>query len=226
MELAERLFLTRRGAIIVAIVAALLAGIILFFYVRETRNNANTNAVQSPVLVARSLIQKGTPGTAVGTEHLYEIQNVPKTSLLAGAYTDPAALTSSVAIEDIYPGQQLTSGLFAAEASSLDAQLTGPQRALMLPIDATRTLGGQLTDGDHVDVYYSSGSGVREILQNVPVLITGNGSTVTVRVTSKQAALLALAVDSGRIWLTLRPRVGARPHPPVTATPQNLQGAK
>lgn len=217
MDLAERLFLTRRGTILVALGAALLAGLILLLYVKEYRHNVNTNSAATSVLVARSLIQKGTPGTVVGSQHLYEIQNVPKTSLLTGAYTDPSSLNAGVASVDIYPGQQLTAGDFAAEQTSLDAQISGKERALSFPIDSTRTLSGQLASGDRVDVYFSGSGGVQEIMQNVPVLVASSGE-ITVKVNSKQAALLALAVDTGRIWMTLRPRVGAPPQPNVSVS--------
>lgn len=222
MNFLERIFSTRRGTILVAVGAAVLAGILLVVYVRGYRNNVSANAAQTNVLVARNLIQKGTPGPAIGTQHLYEIKAVPKTALLAGAYVDPSALQSGVAVADIFPGQQLTAADFAAPASTLDAQISGRQRALMIPIDATRTLGGQLTSGDVVDIYISLRGVVKEFLQNVTVLVAGG--TVTVRVTSKQAALLALAVDTGKIWFTLRPRVSAPPEPNVIATPQLLLG--
>jgi Flp pilus assembly protein CpaB len=221
LDLAERLFLTRKGTILVALGAAALAGLILLIYVKEYRHNVNTNSASTPVLVARSLIQQGTPGTVVGTQHLYEIQTIPKSSLLAGAYVDPSALNAGVAAANIYPGQQLTAGDFAAEATSLDAQISGKQRALSFPIDSARTLAGQLASGDRVDIYFSGSGSVREIMQNVPVLVASSGE-LTVRVDSQQAALLQFAVDSGRIWMTLRPRVGApaQPNVSVSSLPQ------
>jgi Flp pilus assembly protein CpaB len=223
LELAERLFLTRKGTILVALGAALLAGLVLLLYVKGVRHNANTNSSSTPVLVARSLIQKGTPGATVGSEHLYEIKDIPKSSLLTGAYVDPSSLNAGVAAADIFPGQQLTAGDFAAEATSLDSQISGNQRAFSFPIDATRTLNGQIVSGDRVDVYYSASGTVRELLQDIPVLVASSGE-ITVRVDSKNAAILALAVDSGRLWMTLRPRVGAPVQPPVTATPAQLGG--
>ena len=226
MELAERVFSTRRGTVLIAVGAAVLAGIVLLVYVRGYRQNVTASSAATSVLVARSLIQKGTPGAVVGTGHLYQIASVPKTALLAGAYVDPSALRSGVAVSDIFPGQQLTAGDFTQTANTLNPEISGTQRALSLPIDTTRTLGGQLSSGDRVDIYFSSPSGVKEILQNVPVLVGANGTTVTVRVAAKQAALLARAVDTGKIWFTLRPTVGAPSQSLVSVTPQMLAGAK
>ena len=227
MELAERVFSTRRGTILIAVGAAVLAGIVLLVYVRGYRQNVTASSAATSVLVARSLIEKGTPGAVVGTEHLYQIASVPKTTLLAGAYVDPSALRSGIAVSDIFPGQQLTAGDFAQTTNTLDTEISGTQRALTLPIDPTRTLGGQLTAGDRIDIYFSSSTGVKQILQNVPVLGGANGGgTVTVRVDAKQAALLALADDTGKVWFTLRPTVGAPSQSLVSVTPQTLQGAK
>ena len=235
MELADRLFSTRRGAITVGIGAAVLAGIVLLVYIKAYRNNVTANSAATPVLVARSLIQKGTPGAVVGTERLYQVSSVPKTAIVAGAYVDPASLRTGVAVSDIYPGQQLTASDFAPAANALDTEISGTQRALTFPIDSTRTLGGQLSSGDRIDIYMSSTSStgsaaaqptVREILQNVPVLVSGTGGTVTVRLTALQVAEVALAVDTGRIWFALRPRVGAPAQPLVVATPQTLVSGK
>ena len=159
MELAERVFSTRRGTILIAVGAAVLAGIVLLVYVRGYRQNVTASSAATSVLVARSLIEKGTPGAVVGTEHLYQIASVPKTALLAGAYVDPSALRSGVAVADIFPGQQLTAADFAQTANTLDTEISGTQRALTLPIDSTRTLGGQLSSGDRIDIYFSSSSG-------------------------------------------------------------------
>jgi len=221
VEYAERVLSTRRGAIFVAVGAAVLAGIILVVYVRNYRQNAAAKA-ETPVLVARSLIQKGTPGSLVGDKHLYTISSVRKSALLPGAIADPSALGTGVAVSNIYPGQQLTSTDFAPSTNVLATQIRRGERALALPIDATRTLSGQLVAGDKIDIYLSLDGVVRQILQNVPVLVTPSGGTVTVRVNSQNAALLENAVDSGKIWFTLRPAVGATREPLATATQQDL----
>ena len=224
MDLAERLFSTRRGTILVALGAAALAGLILLVYIREYRHTTSANSAATPVLVARSLIQKGTPGTLVGKQHLYQIASVPKSALLPGAYVDPSALLVGVAASDIFPGQQLTAGEFVQTATTLETELSGTQRAMELPIDPIRTLGGQLSAGDRIDIYVSGSGIVKEILQDIPVLVSPVGGTVTVRLNAKQAALLALAVDTGKIWFTLRPNVGAPAQPLFAATPQQLLG--
>ena len=225
MELAERLFATRRGALTVGIGAAVLAGVLLLAYIKTYRHNLTATSSATPVLVARNLIQKGTPGATIGSQHLYQVSSVPKSAVRTGAYVDPASLRTGVAVSDIYPGQQITAADFVPVTNTLDAEIAGKQRALTFPVDSTRTLAGQLAAGDRVDVYYSAGGSVREILQDVPVLVGGSG-LVTVRVTSAQAAKLALAVDSGKIWFTLRPRVGAPAQGLVVVNSDSLSSSK
>lgn len=222
VDYAERVLSTRRGAILVAVGAAVLAGILLLVYVRNFRHSA-ANTDVTPVLVATSLIEQGTPGNVVGTKHLYEIKDIPKANVLPMAFTDPSSLNSAVATTKIFPGAQFTPANFAASTTStLVTQITGRERALTLPIDATRTLGSQLAAGDKVDIYISLNGVVHEILQNVPVLIGGSSGTVTVKVDPHSAALLALAVDTGKIWFSLRPAVGAPRQLPTTATQRDL----
>ena len=65
--LSSKLFTTRRGTIIMGIVAAVLAAIVLLVYLNHYRNSVNGGSQPLSVLVAKSLIQKGTPGDVVGS---------------------------------------------------------------------------------------------------------------------------------------------------------------
>ena len=68
VEIAQNLFTTRRGSLLVGAAAAVLAGIILLAYLHQYRNSVNGAAAPVSVLVAKNLIQKGTPGDIIGTE--------------------------------------------------------------------------------------------------------------------------------------------------------------
>ena len=65
--LSSKLFTTRRGTIIMGVGAAVLAAIALIVYLNHYRNSVNSNAQPQQVLVAKSLIQKGTPGDVIGS---------------------------------------------------------------------------------------------------------------------------------------------------------------
>src|SRR3954454_1897819 len=104
--MSSKLLGTRRGTVILGVAAAALAAIVLLVYLNSYRNSVNSNAQPLSVLVAKSVIQKGTPGNVVGTTGLYEVASIPKSQVKSGVFVDPKTLTGKVAVADIYPGQQ------------------------------------------------------------------------------------------------------------------------
>jgi Flp pilus assembly protein CpaB len=219
-SLARRIFSTRSGTLAVGIVAAGLAAVLLLVYLNRYRNNLDQQNAPVAVLVAKSLIQKGTPGDLVGTKSLFQTTNVPRGQVKVGALADPSALRGQVALTDIFPGQQLTVASFGAvRAGAVASQLSAFQRAVAIPVDATHGLIGAVQPGDHVDVLVGlngggsrgvpSGAIIKTLLQNITVMVT-TGSSLTLRVTDQQAGRLAWASDNGKIWVILRAAAGAQ----------------
>jgi Flp pilus assembly protein CpaB len=231
--LSSKLLSTRRGTIILGLVAAVLAAIALLVYLNQYRNSVNSGAQPVSVLVAKSLIQKGTPGNIVGTTALYELTKIPKKEVKTGAFVDPATLTGRVAAVDIYPGQQLTAADFVlANAAALTQNLARDQRAVVVPLDTPAEVGGQIAAGDHVDVWVlfdAQGANgvsrplVREVLQGMYVMGV-TGGNVTLRATPKIAGELIFASSNAKIWLTLRPAVGSTTTKPPEVTANDLLG--
>jgi pilus assembly protein CpaB len=233
--MSSKLFTTRQGTILLGVAAAVLAAIALLVYLSQYRNSVNSKNQAISVLVAKSLIQKGTPGNVVGTTGLYQVSSIPKDQVKTGAYVDPQTLTGKVATVDIYPGQQLTESDFAAgNANALTQNLGRTQRAVVVPLDSPAEVGGQLTAGDHVDVWVlinaQTANGVsrplvRQVLQNMTVMTAGtNGGNVTIRATPKQAGELIFASQNAKIWLVLRPAVGSTTTKPPVVTVNDLLG--
>lgn len=231
--LSSKLLTTRRGTITLGIVAAVLAAIALLVYLRQYRNSVNSGNQTVSVLVAKSLIQKGTPGNVVGTTHLYQISAIPKKQVKSGAFVDPATLTGKVAALDIYPGEQITAADFVvASAGALTNNLAANQRAIVVPLDSPGEVGGQIGAGSHVDVWVGfnaqAASGiarplVRQVMQNMYVMGV-QGTNVTVRATPKQAGMLIFASSNAKIWLVLRPAVGSTTTKPPVITANDLLG--
>jgi Flp pilus assembly protein CpaB len=207
--------------------------VLLLVYVKQYRHNVSATAQTTQVLVARSLIQKGTPGNVVGTNHLYELRAVPKDTVELGALIDPASLRTGVALNNIFPGQQLVAADFGVPSNVLDTQISGGQRAFSMPIDASRTLAGQIEPGDHVDIYYAEtgaksacvGGGTVEalMLQDVDVIeLAPGGGEITLQVDPTEAGRLAYATDNGKLWFTLRAKVGVPAQPPVVICSSNV----
>ena len=233
--MSSKLLATRRGTVFLGVGAAVLAAIALLVYLNQYRNSVNSNTQPMSVLVAKSLIQKGTPGNVIGTTGLYEVSSIPKNEVKSGVFIDPKTLTGKVASADIYPGQQLTAADFAASPSNaLTQTLARDQRAVVVPLDSPAEVGGQISSGDHVDVWVafngSTANGVsrpiaRLVMQDMYVLnAAANGGNVTVRATPRQAGELIFASQNAKLWFVLRPAVGSTTTKPPVVSVNDLLG--
>jgi Flp pilus assembly protein CpaB len=198
----NRLFKTRRGAIVVSALTALVAAVLLIIYLRSYRSSVSAGSLPERVLVATRLIASGTSGTVIAHKGLYQVTTVQKGQLVPLAISDPAAISGEVASTDIYPGQQLTLSDFTAEGTtSINYQLTGNQRAIAVPVDTLHGLLGQVAAGDLVDVYISVSGAINAATKTV-------ATPATVPLTDTQVRLLAsdimvLAVPTAASSLTI-----------------------
>jgi Flp pilus assembly protein CpaB len=220
--------------------AALLAGILLFVFVDSRNSNSGSSGSQR-VLVAKSLIPKGSSGDVVAAQQLAIPTTFKGDQVKSGAIADPKTLQGDVATADIYPGQQITAGDFTSSDEGVTAKIAGAQRAISVPVDSAHGLIGDVKTGDHVDVlagFTTQGNQgtnrplVRTLLQNVLVLsapktsgsgaVSGDSSNITLRVSDRDAANLAFTADNGKVWIVLRPPAGARQGRPATVSLQTL----
>jgi Flp pilus assembly protein CpaB len=233
--MSSKLFTTRQGTVLLGVIAAVIAAIALLVYLNHYRSSVNGKNAPISVLVAKSLIQKGTPGDVVGKTALYQESSIPKSQVKTGAFVDPATLTGKVATADIYPGQQLTAADFGPATNSLTQQLARTERAVVVQLGSPAEVGGQITTGSHVDVWVAfngqQANGVtrpivRELFQNMTVLNTASsGGNVTLQATTKQAGTLIFASENATIWLVLRPTVGSTDRKPPVISVNSLVGS-
>jgi pilus assembly protein CpaB len=236
----RRALSTRRGTLAVAGVAALLAAAVLMVFLSRYRDSVDSAAAPTPVLVATSLIQKGTSGDVLAEKRQFESVTRAAEDVKDGGVADPAVLAGKVATTDIYPGQQITSSSFVASTGTVLPKLADDQRAIAVPVDEAHGLIGQVQTGDHVDVLASyastnsaTGQGlgvVKTMLQDKLVLRAGakpiEGSdegnaadkSIILRVSDREAVSLAHAADNGKVWVLLRPAGGAEQSRPQAAT--------
>lgn len=247
MELAQKLISTRRGSLYIAVLAALIAGLAILVYLNRYRQNLQSGTTPVTVLIARQTIPKGTPGSIVATKRLFTATTIRESQLREGAFSDSASLTGRVATKEIAPGSQLTAAEFSTSSSALAATISDRQRIVSVPLDAAHGLSGDVEIGNHVDVYglynvvtvgpdgvpTNGGSSIpvlKLIIPNVPVVaINGGGATLasktqnlSLRVTDAEAGEIAFTSDSGKLWLALRPSVGAKSTKPQLVTVQTI----
>jgi Flp pilus assembly protein CpaB len=247
--LPNKLLSTRRGTAMVGIGAALLAAILLVVFLSQYRSSVNEAGAEVTVLVAKRLIQQGTPGDVVGSLGLYQNIQVRKSQLKTGAIVDPATLRGRYAVADIYPNEQLTPSDFtAARSDAVVNKISGRQRAITLPLDGAHGMIGAVQAGDDVEVLGgfqvqrinpdgtpAANSATRPLLRViVPKALVldapksgavgraGDQKTVVLRVTDRQAAELAFASDNGKVWIVLRPKTGVKSAPPDVVSLETL----
>src|SRR5215211_236995 len=229
---------TRNGTLAVAGILALLAGAALLLFLRQYRDDL-TGSDPVRVLVARSLVPKGTPGDVVAGEHLYKVVRLRNSQLKPGAITDPEGIVDKVAATDVYPGHQLQAEDFEPSAGKAQNRLSGFQRAMAVPVDAAHGMIGRIDAGDRVDVIVTYENGVggltvariaarNALVLNIPSEPKDGGvrsvtQPVTIRVGDESATEIAGAADGGKVWLVLRPAVGARSHESTEAIANALR---
>lgn len=247
METAQRLVSTRRGTILLSVIAAAVAGGLILVYVNRYRDSVAASGQPVTVLVAKVNIDKGTSGNLIATTGLSSATTLRQSQVSEGAFSDPASLTNKVATTAIPQGAQLTASDFADASTNQAASLKGDERIISLPFNSAQGLSGTLQTGDHVDVYggfnvssvgpngLAAGGGsrpvVRRILTNVPVVAIGGSATgafassntnLSFKVTDQQAADLAFASQNGTLWLGLEPSAGLKSSRPSVVTMETL----
>jgi Flp pilus assembly protein CpaB len=227
-SLTSKIQQSRGWTLALGIGAAALAAILLIAYLIQYRNSVDDSTAETPVLVAKNLIPKGTSGTVIAEKGLFQAATLSKDDLKVGAISDPAYMNGRVAVSDIFPGQQITTAdLSAGFTDAIPTQLSGKQRAVAISVDGARGLVGFVASGDRVDVYYQTGSTAGTILgllaPNVFIMRAPTaGGPAIIRADAALAQKLALASDSGTLWFLLRPAGNAKNPPRKAITSSQL----
>jgi Flp pilus assembly protein CpaB len=221
---------TRQGTFVLAAVVTVAAAAFLLIFLSQYRARV-TDSSEVNVMVASSLIEKGSSGDVIVEKSLFQMDKVQKSDLKANAVTDPAKLRGQVASEDVFPGEQITASQFKSGTNSFAEKITGVERGISIPLDSAHGMIGDIKTGDRVDVLggFNATSGfrgrpsLRMILRDALVLkapekasssvALNKTQNVVVRAPDSKAAEIAFAVDNGKVWLTLRPKAGAENSP-------------
>jgi pilus assembly protein CpaB len=220
----------RRSGVIIAVVAAVLAGVLLYAFVQHYKKSTPTAAVSTTtaVIVSTGFIPTGTPASQVALGDGLQHMSVPSSVALPGAISDSAAITGEVAAKNIYPGHQITAADFTTGDVTIAQYLSPGERAIEIPIDATHGLQGYVLPGNRIDLLTNAGAAGKETIlaSNVQVLSIGTGTngeaestgsgSLVLAVSQAMAAKLAAAADSSSIWVLLRPPVWSKPSPSAT----------
>ena len=210
---------------------AVLATVLVGIYVISYRDSVTRGAGLVKVLVASRDIPAGTPGSSVASGGYLKTQTVPRRAVVPGSVVSGAPLTSLVAANTVYQGQQITLRQFKPIAQGgIFAKFSGTQRVVSVGGDSNQLLAGTLSPGDRVDVVATphNSSATQVILRNLLVLdlpksnsssggISDGSVTTAVQLvmTDRQAETMGSAMNNEAWFLALRPTT--RPEESVNA---------
>ena len=215
-----QLFSGRRGSLLIAVIAAVIAGLLIYLFVSHyhKKNAVAVTPTTATVFVAVKYIPAGTPETQVVAQNLLKSETVPSTQVIAGAISDPSAIAGEVAAASIAAGQQVTLADFSHTNVTISAYLTGDYRAIGIATDPIHNLTAYMGVGSKIDIVAGGKGGSIELFNNVTVLAVNPANYVVLRLTQKQVLNLTNAELLGyTIWFTLRPLTGA-----TDSIPQNF----
>jgi pilus assembly protein CpaB len=176
-----------------------IVGVVLSFAVLRARDG------ETAVLVATHEIRAGETVTGSDFRAVRVTLTPAVLATLAQAH-DRGRLRGRIAGSTIAEGELVTTRTLRSRAAPHGL------RAMSIPIDPARAVGGRLAAGDRVDVLFAGQQAVSIIVADAPVLAVdarGRGGigesaspfTVTVGVTAQQSQLVAAAVADGEISL-------------------------
>jgi pilus assembly protein CpaB len=137
--------------IAIAVALAVLAAMIVSFYVKQQKEDLQRGQTLTAVYVAKEDIPEGTAGSDVAAK-VTRVE-VAKDAVAPGAIVQPEDLEGKISTQVIYANEQVTLLRFAdPTAQGIRSQLSGTLRAMQVPGDEHQLLAGTLKDGDRVDV--------------------------------------------------------------------------
>lgn len=193
---------------------------LLFFVAgRPQRIARAAEPPQEPVMVVEKAVNAGSTVEADAVVR----QLRPASYVPSEALTDPQTVVGRVAREDLVPGEVLLGGLlYPPGQSAVTTVLPVPdgKRAVTVAVDEVVGVAGFVMPGSRVDVIGTMDVNdqpiTRVLLQDIQVLAIAQDarrsadpkakvvSSATLAVTPKQAEVLILAADRGKIRLAMR----------------------
>jgi pilus assembly protein CpaB len=139
--------------IVLAVALAVVAAMLVTFYVASYKKSVQQSESNVTVYVAVKKIPAGTSGAEAIEGAMLQPVKIARRNVVAGAVSQPAQIEDLVATETTYTDEQVTVSRFRPLVESgVRSQLKGNVRALQVSGDTHQLLVGTLKKGDRVDV--------------------------------------------------------------------------
>ena len=222
--------MTRRLAIVIAVICGLIAGLLTYVYLRSVQQRVRPEEVVQKIAVVTPT-EEIPAGTVIRDEMLATIE-LPEGEVTPGVAHSAQQVTSCVSIEKLPAGQPIRLSRLRSP-DQLSYRVPEGMRAVTVAIDPVAGVAGFLKAGDRVDVIATFEIGeaamTRTILQNVELLALGTIAApveqkpakegegeveakpeeqpnATLAVDPEQAQKLVLSEARGKLRLALRPK--------------------
>ena len=220
----------RRVALLTAaIVIAAIGTTLVYLYAKQANDRALADSQPVDVLVATALIPAGTTVDQIVTDQSVETQKIPTNAKAEGAVGTLEGLVGQVAINPIFPGQQILSQLFGETAGAVTGINIPPGLlAASFSFGDTARVAGFVNAGSEVAVFLTLPAAndneketTRLLLPKVQILAVGATTItppadptqanpevfpralMTIAVTQKQLETLVFAQNQGELYLGL-----------------------
>lgn len=227
--------MNRRLGVIVAVVLGGFAVILTNVYLQQKAKKMRFE--EAAILVAAQEISKG----ALVEYEMVAFKTMPVPFIQPGALTAKEAVVGKTALATIMPGEQILSTKLAAPGAGLTlAGKTPPgKRAITISLENVSAVGGMVHPGDHVDILgvFANPPVTLTLFQDILILAVGQEmvaggeaarrkelpgvsprgkDSITLALSPQEAQILSVAMEHGKISLTLRPRMEVgRAMPPI-----------
>lgn len=139
----------------VAILVALISGVLLLSYVTSADQRAMAGMRTEKVLVVTAPVPKGTAGDQLGES--VRLRELPAKAIVPGALTSTSGLKGKLSTSELQVGEQLLASRFAAPVAA-KAEITSVPKGfseVSVLLDPERAVGSNLSPGDRVGVFVS-----------------------------------------------------------------------
>lgn len=168
----------------VAIMVALISGVLLLNYVASADQRAMAGMQTREVLVVTGQVAEGTAASQLGDR--VALRELPAKAVAQGAVSDLSKLAGSVTNTDLEPGEQVLSTRFSDPASLRQTSTVKVPKGfseVSVLLEPQRVVGSNLSIGDRVGVIISVGDNAKDARTHLTlnqVLITNvQGATAS-----------------------------------------------
>lgn len=222
----------------IAFLCGACAGLLALLIVWRQQAIWRTDGLPRTVVIA----QKNLPARTRLTADLLTTRDMPQQYVPPQAASRVEAVLGLITTAPVLADEVIVASRIASpqQSGQLAAMIPAGRRAVAIPVDPVRGVGGMLQPGDHVDLFANFDFGAQEAVQGTTVLIqqdleilsvgTHLGTTadpaapptkdaaprsaapfVTVSATVLEAQRILFALDNGSLSLVLRPAHGDEP---------------